>query len=421
MRVVVAGAGIGGLTAALSLAEAGAEVTVLESVREIRPLGVGINLQPHAVRELIELGLGEELAATGIATAEHVYTNARGTILFREQRGAEAGYRWPQYSIHRGELQLLLLEAVRERLGRAAVRTGVRVVDFRAGDDAVRVRLVDRADGVESELSADLLVGADGLHSAVRAGLHPGEGPLLWSGVRMYRGTAEAAPYLTGRSAVLALGVGGLGFIGYPISRRAADRGRALVNWVLQVPVAAPGPLAGEADWNSPANPAELMGLLDELGAARGFDGWREHWLDLPALIGSGGPILRFPMVDRDPLATEANGRSWGTGRVTLLGDAAHPMYPVGANGASQAIVDARVLAYHLVLTGALSGGRDALEAALAVYERERGEATAAVVAANRIMLRSDGAVSSVTAEYRKATGAEVERLNGRASLAPGK
>jgi 2-polyprenyl-6-methoxyphenol hydroxylase-like FAD-dependent oxidoreductase len=408
MKVLIAGAGIGGLTAALSLAEAGIEVTVLESVREIRPLGVGINLQPHAVRELIELGLGEALAATGIATAEHVYTDERGGILFRDPRGAAAGYHWPQYSIHRGELQLLLLQAVRERLGQAAVRTGTRVVDFTVESDAVRVQLEDRASGARSEMTADLLVGADGLHSAVRARLHPGEGPMLWSGVRMYRGTAEAAPFLTGRSMVIAQGPGGLTFLAYPISQRAAERGRSLVNWVFQVPVAEPGPLTGEADWNSPTDPAELLGRLDR------FDGWRDHWLDLPALIGGGGPILRFPMVDRDPLS------SWGADRVTLLGDAAHPMYPVGANGASQAIVDARVLAYHLA--GAEESGSGQLadvRGALSVYEKERAAATAAVVEANRVMLKAEGALSGVTDDYRRATGAEVEQLNGRASLAP--
>ncbi|GAA1964319.1 FAD-dependent monooxygenase [Kitasatospora viridis] len=421
MKVLIAGAGIGGLCAALSLAEAGIEVTVVESVREIRPLGLGVNLQPHAVRELVELGLGDALAAGGIATAEHVYTDERGAELFSEPRGVAAGYRWPQYSVHRGELQQLLLDAVRERLGAGAVVTGTRVVGFDSGADGVTVRLASRGsvvggavvggavagggvvgdgvDGGSAEVAcrADVLVGADGLHSAVRAQLHPAQGPMLWSGTLMYRGAVEADPYLTGRSMVISQGPGRVAFLAYPISGRAADRGRSLVNWVCQVPVAEPGPLLGEADWNRPVDPAEL---LDHLV------GWEGHWLDVPALVRASSPILRFPMVDREPLA------SWGGERVTLLGDAAHPMYPVGANGASQAIVDARVLAYHLA-----SGG--SVGAALAAYEQERIPATAAVVRAARVMLNSDAAVGAVTADYRRATGAEVERLNARPSLTP--
>ncbi|MFE9422665.1 flavin-dependent oxidoreductase [Kitasatospora sp. NPDC006697] len=413
MKVLIAGAGIGGLCAALSLAGTGIEAVVVESVREIRPLGLGINLQPSAVRELIELGLGEKLAATGIATAEHVYTDQRGAVLHREPRGVAAGYRWPQYSVHRGELQALLLAAVRERLGEGAVRTGLRVTGFDSRADGVVVRLAARAEGggvedrgvedkgveggVAEEVRVDALVGADGLHSAVRAQLHPGEGPMLWSGLLMYRGAVEADPYLTGRSMVIAQGADRVGFLAYPISARAAERGRALVNWVCQLPVAAPGPLVGEADWNLPADPAELLERLP---------GWRDHWLDLPGLIGGSSPILRFPMVDRDPLDR------WGAGRVTLLGDAAHPMYPVGANGASQAIVDARVLAYHLAQGGSVAEG-------LAGYERERVPATAAVVRAGRAMLDADAALSVVTEEYRRATGAAVETLNARPSWTP--
>ncbi|RNG04474.1 flavin-dependent oxidoreductase [Streptomyces botrytidirepellens] len=394
MSVLIAGAGIGGLTAALSLHAAGIEATVVESAREVRPLGVGINLLPHAVRELTELGLGDGLADLGVATAENVYADRHGRRIFSEPRGMAQGYRWPQYSIHRGELQLLLLAAVRERLGPGAVRTGARVTGFAHGPedaDGVRVRVLDRATGTVEEQDAEALIGADGLHSAVRAELHPDDGPLLWSGIRMWRGTARAAPFLTGRSAAI-VSDGDAELIAYPIGR---DR----INWVCLVRVAEPGPLTGDAGWNRAGRVADVLPYYRD---------WALGWLDVPALLAGSGEILEYPMVDRDPLP------SWGRGRVTLLGDAAHPMYPVGANGASQAVVDARVLAYEL-------SAPDGLRSGPARYEAARRDATAAVVRANRAMHRDGGRgpreLARITDTYRRATGSEVETLNTRPSL----
>uniref|UniRef100_A0AAU2UWU6 Flavin-dependent oxidoreductase n=1 Tax=Streptomyces sp. NBC_00003 TaxID=2903608 RepID=A0AAU2UWU6_9ACTN len=394
MTVLIAGAGIGGLTAALSLHAAGVDAVVMESAREIRPLGVGFNLLPHAVRELTELGLGERLAAVGVATAENVYSDTGGHQLFAEPRGLAMGYRWPQYSIHRGELQLLLLAAVRERLGADAVRTGMRLVDFAEEPGGVRVRLLDRAGGAVREVGAAALVGADGLHSAVRARLHPDGGPLLWSGIRMWRGVAEAEPFLTGRSMVI-VREGDVELVAYPI-------GRGRINWVAQVRLSEPGPLAEGADWNSAGRLADVLPY---------FEDWSLGWLDVPGLLTNSAGILEYPMVDREPLP------AWGRGRVTLLGDAAHPMYPVGANGASQSIVDARVLAHELAAAGDVPTG-------LARYESLRREATAAVVLANREMNRSSGGSASglarMTDTYRHATGSDVDVLNSRASLTPG-
>lgn len=395
MTVLIAGAGIGGLTAALSLHAAGIDATVVDSAREIRPLGVGINLLPHAVRELIELGLGDDLAAIGVATAENVYADRYGHRLFAEPRGVAQGYRWPQYSVHRGELQLLLLAAVHKRLGADAVRTGARVVDFRqsAGRDTVRTRILDRATGTAEETEAEALIGADGLHSAVRARLCPDGGPLLWSGIRMWRGTTEAERFLTGRSMAIVRD-GDAELVAYPI-------GRGRINWVCQVRVAEPGPLGGDAGWNRAARLADVLPYYED---------WRLGWLDVPGLLRNTGEILVYPMVDREPLP------SWGSGRVTLLGDAAHPMYPVGANGASQAIVDARVLACELARA-------DNVPAGLARYEAERREATAAVVRANRAMHRDGGRtareLARVTDAYRQATGSDARALNTRASLTP--
>ncbi|MBP2406004.1 FAD-dependent monooxygenase [Streptomyces syringium] len=386
MRVLIAGAGIGGLTAALALHAAGIESSLVEGARELRPLGVGINLLPHAVRELTDLGLGDDLARIGVAITENVYCDRSGTTLFTEKRGLAGGYDRPQYAVHRGRLQMLLLSAVRERLGADAVRTGARLTGFTQDAESVRAQ----AGGTES--AADLLVGADGLHSAVRAQLHPDQGPLAWSGVRMWRGVTERRPFLGGESMLIARGAGvvargagseaGLELIAYPIKPD-------LVNWVAQVQVADPGPLPGDANWNLPGRPEDVL---------RHIGHWKLGLLDVPALIADSSMILEYPMVDRDPLP------SWGSGRVTLLGDAAHPMYPVGANGASQAVVDARALADALAGAGGPAG--------LAAYERTRREATAAVIAANREMHAGAGArtpaeLARITERYRRATGAD--------------
>ncbi|MFD0383365.1 FAD-dependent monooxygenase [Streptomyces stramineus] len=334
MRVLIAGAGIGGLTAALALHAAGIESSLVEGARELRPLGVGINLLPHAVRELTDLGLGDDLARIGVAITELNYCDRSGTTLFTEKRGLAGGYDRPQYAVHRGRLQMLLLSAVRERLGPDAVRTGVRVTGFTQDAGSVRALAGD------TEIAADVLVGADGLHSAVRAQLHPRQGPLAWSGVQMWRGVTEGRPFLGGDAMLVARGAGliargagseaGLELVAYPI-------GPDLINWVVQVQVADPGPLPGDANWNLPGRPEDVL---------RHIGHWDLGLLDIPALITGSSMILEYPMVDRDPLPF------WGSGRVTLLGDAAHPMYPVGANGASQAIVDARALADELARSG---------------------------------------------------------------------
>lgn len=371
MNVVIAGAGIGGLTAALTLHAAGIEAAVVESARELRPLGVGINLQPLAVRELIELGLGDELAAIGVAVKELGYCDETGRRLFTEPRGLAGGYRWPGYSVHRGKLQMMLLAAVRDRLGPAAVRTAAPVLDFGQGEEKVRVQLPGEM------VECDLLVGADGIHSAVRSKLHPGDGPFQWSGVQMWRGTTEMPPFLDGRTMVIVRDKESVDLVAYPI-------GPSTVNWVALVQVASPGPLPGDASWN---RPGQLEDVLKYVG------NWDLGWLDVPRLVAGSQQILEYPMVDRDPLP------HWGAGRVTLLGDAAHPMYPVGANGGSQAIIDARVLA-------------DSLPDDLAAYEKTRREATAAVVVANRKMQQtgnehSAAEIERITTAYRRDTRAD--------------
>ncbi|MBY0331005.1 MAG: flavin-dependent oxidoreductase [Acetobacteraceae bacterium] len=355
MHALIIGGGIGGLTTALALHAAGIDCTVFEASAELRPLGVGINLQPHAVRELTELGLGERLAAAGVATREFVYANRLGQEIWAEPRGLEAGYRWPQYSIHRGRLQVLLWNAAVERLGAARLRPGHRLAGF--GQDAAGVVTARFAGGATAR--GDVLIAADGIHSTLRAIFHPDEGPPKWNGALLWRATSRARPFRTGASMVQA-GHRDRKFVCYPISVPGPD-GLQEINWIAEQRYPADTPWPRE-DWNRPGRIETFLPL---------FADWRFDWLDVPALIGAAEAVYEFPMVDRDPLP------GWTRGRVTLLGDAAHPMYPIGSNGASQAILDARWLALKLAM-------EPGIEAALAAYEATRRPATAAVVEANR-------------------------------------
>lgn len=371
IAIAIAGAGIGGLTAAIALHRRGFEVVVLESARELRPLGVGINLLPHAVRELHDLGLGGAVADASVAPSAIGFYADDGTLLFTEPRGLAAGDTYPQLSIHRGHLQMLLLAVVRDRLGGDAVRTGTRVAGFT--DDGSRVVVHTN----RGEVAADVLVGADGIGSVVRAALHPAPDPLRFAGIMMYRGAARVAPFLDGRTMAIVKGAGGIDLVTYPI---APD----LVNWVVQVPHSAPT----STGWNAPASATDVLPHVEH---------WRLDWLDLGGLIGNTEQIFTYPMVDKDPLRQWVQDRM---SRATLLGDAAHPMYPVGANGASQAIVDARVLADHLFDEGV---------PALRRYEAERAAETAEVIVANREMhraghTRSATELDRVTRKYRTDT-----------------
>ncbi|MEM9037669.1 MAG: flavin-dependent oxidoreductase [Actinomycetota bacterium] len=357
MRVIIAGAGIGGLTAALALHEQGADVTVHEAVRELAPLGVGINVLPHAMGVLAGLDATEPIREIGVETAELCFFNRHGQLIWREPRGLAAGYDVPQISVHRGRLQMTLLELVRERLGADAVRTGRRVVETRDISGGVEVE-IETADGPIVQ-RGDVAVAADGIHSAIRARRHPDEGLPHWSGNLLWRGTTWADPYLTGRSMFMA-GHRPHKFVAYPISSPRED-GRVLVNWIAELDWTDVG-LSDREDWN---RTGELADFLPR------FEDWTFDWLDVPDLIRRNEGVYEFPMVDREPLDR------WSVGRTTLLGDAAHPMYPIGSNGASQAILDARALADALTQHGDVD---DALRA----YEADRLPPTAAIVRANR-------------------------------------
>ena len=372
--VLICGGGIGGLVAALCLDRAGLHPVVFEAARQIRPLGVGINLLPHAVRILTALDLGPALASAGIATADLRYYTRRGEPIWAEPRGIDAGYRWPQYSVHRGELQMLLLDAVRTRLGPDRVHTGHALVSFETTSSGVEATFTDRTSGATvANVHGDLLIGADGIHSVVRAHHYPDEREPVFSGRLLWRGVTEADPFLTGRSMIMA-GHANQKFVAYPIG--PGSSGRMRINWIAERCVSDPsnrGRSSGAEtdatpvvrDWNRTVDPSHFLPW---------FEDWRFPWLDVPALIRGAGAVYEFPMSDRDPV-----GR-WSFGRTTLLGDAAHPMYPVGSNGASQAILDALALANALRQS---EPGAD-LADALTSYEAARLGPTSQIVLANR-------------------------------------
>ena len=361
MRVLIAGGGIGGLTTALSLHDAGIEAVVYESASALKELGVGINLLPHGVRALSALGLQAALASTAIETQALAYYTRHGRLIWREPRGADAGYRWPQYSIHRGRLLMILARAVQARLGASAIRTGHRLAHFEQDEDGVTAHFVDPATGrSRGSARGDVLIGADGIHSTVREALYPDEGPPQFSGVTMWRGITEQEPFLDGRSMIIA-GNWHVRVVVYPISREATVRGHSLINWVAEIRDESKTAWRWE-DWDRVGRKADFVPA---------FRDWRFDWLDVPRLFRESETVFEFPMADRDPLAR------WSFGRVTLLGDAAHPMYPSGSNGAAQAILDARALTHAIQR-------QSIVEDALRAYQAERLGPTAEIVLLNR-------------------------------------
>lgn len=356
---MIVGGGIGGLVTALKLHRAGISVKVFESVETIKALGVGINLLPHSVRVLTELGLAEELEQTGLRTAELIYVNKFGQKIWQEDRGINAGYKWPQYSIHRGRLQMLLLKAVKEQLGEEAVLTGHHLTSFENEGDGVTAHFVNKKTGETlGTYRADIMIAADGIHSVVRKFFYPDEGLPKYSGRILWRGITEATPYLTGRSMIMA-GYQDQKFVAYPICPDTAAKGKSLVNWIAELTV---DTMPDRADWNKE---------IDIEKFAPAFKNWDFGWLNVPKIIEEAEAVYEFPMVDRDPLP------QWTFGRITLLGDAAHPMYPIGSNGASQAILDADAL-------GQVIAEQQDAESTLKAYEALRREATANIVLTNR-------------------------------------
>ena len=358
MDIAIVGGGIGGLTLALALHQRGLACRVYESAPEVRELGVGITLLPHAMRVLTALGLGESLASQGIENRESCFFNRFGQLIYSEPRGRIAGYPVPEVGIHRGRVHLTLWRAAVERLGAERLVSDHHCVGLEQSGGRVTLRFRSTQTGAAREpITADVVVACDGVNSAVRRQFYPDD-PLCFGGINTWRGVTRAKPFLTGRSYVRAGSMRSGNIVIYPIIDDVDGDGRQLINWTSQV--AQPG--YERNDWNKPGRLEDFLPI---------YAGWTFDWLDIPDLLRRSDVIFEYPMVDRDPIDR------WTFGRVTLLGDAAHPMYPRGSNGAAQAILDARALADRLA-----AGGDPA--AALAAYEAARSGPTARVVRTNR-------------------------------------
>ena len=356
MRVAIAGGGIGGLALALSLHRHGIACDVYEAVPEVREIGVGITLLPHAMRELAALGVQERIEPLGIENLESVFFNRWGQFIYREPRGRHAGYPLPEIGLHRGRLHRVLYEAVLERLGQRCVHLDRRCVAVEQDERGATLRLQTAAGAPAGSAQADLVIACDGVNSALRRQFYPDE-KLAYAGINTWRGVTVHRPILPGRSYLRIGSIGTGKMVIYPIVDNVDGQGNQLINWVAEVQ----RPGAPMNDWNKPGKPEDLIDL---------FADWRYDWLDVPALIRGAAQIFEYPMVDRDPVPR------WTFGRVTLLGDAAHPMYPRGSNGSAQALIDARVLAAELA--------RGDGPAALARYEAQRLAPTARIVETNR-------------------------------------
>lgn len=359
--IVIAGAGPVGLTLALLLNKQGRNVRVYEAVSEIKPLGVGINLLPHSVRVLYELGLGDKLDQIAIRTSALHYYNKLGQPIWAESRGLDAGYQFPQYSIHRGELQLLLLREVQQRLGSDAIVTGHKLTGWRNEGEKINVEFSLSGDSDMDRqivsVSPLCLVAADGINSTARQILYPGEGVPIYGGRILWRGITQAAPFLDGRTMFMA-GHQDCKFVAYPIA--SLQDGKSMINWIAELSVK--NYQQNIQDWNQEVS-------IDVFKDS--FQDWKFSWLDIPALIHGADHVYEFPLSDRDPLP------QWSHGNMTLIGDAAHPMYPIGSNGASQGILDAEKLTVEIVKD-------QSVRKALVNYEADRRPATGKIVLLNR-------------------------------------
>lgn len=415
-RVLIAGGGIGGLTAALSLQRAGIDVIVYEATTEILPLGVGINVLPHASREFIELGLEEELDKFAIRTTAMNYYTCDGNLVISQPCGIHAGYKWPQWSLHRGDLHMMLLRVFKERAGKDKVVTDAALVDFQDNKDSgITVRFEHRKAGNFSTVDCDVLVGADGLHSATRKKLYPNEGKPIYAGIVVYRAAVKSSQYLDGKTMII-VGDKRLRLVAYPVSsdmQRRSDE-LSLINWIGVLPIDENE--APTEDWSNLSQQEKLRPR---------YSNWKFDWLNVPELLGAAKDIYEFPVYDRDPLD------QWTFGRVTMLGDAAHPLIPVSSSGAVQAIIDGRALAYALATHDDPSEG-------LQAYEADRLETANATVRASRAngpdeVLEivkdrcpegttnihdyvSEQELQAVIDEFKEKTGFGIETLNSRRS-----
>jgi 2-polyprenyl-6-methoxyphenol hydroxylase-like FAD-dependent oxidoreductase len=415
-QVIIAGGGIGGLTLALTLHQIGVPCRVLESAAQMRPMGVGINIQPNAVRELFDLGIdADALDKIGVPAQEWALLGLNGKEVYAEPRGQLAGYNWPQYAADRGAFHMLLYQTVLDRLGPDAVQLGSRVQSYKISDNGVTVN-VSRENGGKDQLSARLLIGADGIHSTVRAQMHPDQPPIHWGGAVMWRGTVRMKPLRTGSSFV-GLGTHQHRMVIYPISPPDAD-GTCIVNWIAEVT------MDNAEGWQQSGwfRPVEVDKFIHH------FDQFRYDWLDVPDMLRRADCAFENPMIDRDPIPT------WVDGPVALMGDAAHAMYPTGSNGASQAIVDARVIGAQMLAHGVTPAALTAYDAQLcgpisALVLRNRGSGPFGML--NLLDERCGGVFEDIEtvlpaterqefmANYKAAAGFAIESLNAAPPTLP--
>ena len=358
MRILVIGGGIAGLGFALELKERGLSCVVFESARQVKELGVGITLLPHGMRELCALGLEDRLRAVAIENQESVFFNRHGQLIYKEPRGRYAGYEYPELGIHRGKLHRILYETAVVRIGEAGILSDRQCVGIEQDERGVTARFVETSSGRELEpVRGDIAIACDGFNSVVRRQFYPGE-RAAFTGINTWRGVTRRKPILTGRS-YMRIGTIETGkIVIYPIVDNIDGRGNQLVNWMAEQRM--PGEKMN--DWNKPGRIEDFIHI---------YHGWHFDWLDVPELIRGADTILEYPMVDKDPV------ERWTFGRITFMGDAAHPMYPRGSQGAAQALIDARTLAESLKQCA------DPLEA-LQAYEKARLEPTAKIVRTNR-------------------------------------
>jgi 2-polyprenyl-6-methoxyphenol hydroxylase-like FAD-dependent oxidoreductase len=416
--VIIAGGGIGGLATALTLHQIGVRSIVFEAARDMRPLGVGINLQPNAVRELYDLGITEaELDQVGVPAKEWALVGLNGNNIYSEPRGLFAGYKWPQYAVHRGNFHILLYDKIVERLGAQAVKLGSRVTGYRKNPNGSVTALVEHADGSLSEANGNLLIAADGIHSAVRAQMHPAQPPIHWGGAVMWRGTTWAKPIRTG-SSFIGLGTHRHRIVFYPISHPDPRTGLSIINWIAEVTM----------DTSEGWKKSGWFRQVSTDSFIHHFNGWVWDWLDVPALINKADCVFENPMIDRDPVPT------WQDGPVALLGDAAHAMYPTGSNGGSQAIVDARILGALILEHGVTSQALAAYDAKLCgpisqLILRNRGAGPFGLL--NMVDERCGGIFDNIDdvippmeraefmAGYKAAAGFAIEKLNAAPQTIP--
>ncbi|MFT7595773.1 MAG: 2-polyprenyl-6-methoxyphenol hydroxylase-like FAD-dependent oxidoreductase [Paracoccaceae bacterium] len=413
MTILIAGGGIAGLTLGLTLHQIGVPFRIYEAAAQIKPMGVGINLQPNAVRELFDLGLEQQLDAIGVKTRQLGFHSRFGHKIWEEPRGRWAGYAWPQYSVHRGQLQMLLHNALIDRAGPECLMTGARAVGFDTGPDNA-VLLLENGERV----AGDLLVAADGIHSATRAQMYPNEGDPIWNGRILWRATSQGDAWFGGGAMVM-IGHDTLRVVAYPISDPDPKTNLATINWIAEKQFDLEDSWRKE-DWNRAADISEFLPL---------FEGWQFDWIDVPALIKGADKVYEYPMVDRDPLP------QWTFGRVTLMGDAAHPTYPVGSNGASQAIVDARIIGARLLDHGITPQALQAFEAEIRPVTTGVGRANRAGGGPDAVMqmvedacggafddindVISQGDLAAHSAKYKTIAGFSIEELNAKPRIIP--